>query len=319
MNPLTRTELEKVDSEVNRFISEKLGVYDQEVPLDAAMEIAGLRAMFGETYPDPVRVVCIGVPIPDLLKDPKNEKWEKYSIELCGGTHLQNVGDTKAFCVTDEDSVASGVRRIVAVTGDDALTAIKNGKELYEELLAIKKDKDFEASVAQFQTRIHEKTIPAAVRVAIREKLEEYYDEIKEIVKKTKIAAGNQVETFSAEALAELEKTPSKVFAKVYTVKKARKTLTEIIKIVSAAHPDTSILLGSTATIKKKQSAIFVSHVPADLSKKFPAGAWVKEVSAVTGGKGGGKPTTASGSGPQVDKINDAIARAVTFYNEKVG
>ena len=79
-----------------------------------------MRAVFGETYPDPVRVVSIGVPVDELLANPSNEKWNEVSVEFCGGTHVAKTGDIKDLVIIEESGIAKGIRRIVAVTGHDA-------------------------------------------------------------------------------------------------------------------------------------------------------------------------------------------------------
>jgi len=79
--------------------------------------------VFGEKYPDLVRVVSIGPGIADMLADPKNAKWMQYSVEFCGGTHVKNSKDIGEFVLVHEEGVAKGVRRVVALTGDRAKEA----------------------------------------------------------------------------------------------------------------------------------------------------------------------------------------------------
>uniref|UniRef100_A0A671SCZ4 Alanine--tRNA ligase n=1 Tax=Sinocyclocheilus anshuiensis TaxID=1608454 RepID=A0A671SCZ4_9TELE len=95
-------------------------VYALDSPLAAAKAIQGLRAVFDETYPDPVRVVSIGVPVEELLADPNSPAGSLTSIEFCGGTHLQNSGHAAPFVIVSEEAIAKGIRRIVAVTGAEA-------------------------------------------------------------------------------------------------------------------------------------------------------------------------------------------------------
>ena len=66
----------------------------------------GLRAVFGEVYPDPVRVVSIGKPVEDLMADPSNKENRKYSVEFCGGTHLKSTSDAESFYVISEEGIA---------------------------------------------------------------------------------------------------------------------------------------------------------------------------------------------------------------------
>uniref|UniRef100_A0A8C7QX50 Alanine--tRNA ligase n=1 Tax=Oncorhynchus mykiss TaxID=8022 RepID=A0A8C7QX50_ONCMY len=95
-------------------------VYAMDTPLAAAKAIQGLRAVFDETYPDPVRVVSIGIPVADLLADPSSTAGSCTSIEFCGGTHLRNSGHAAPFVIVSEEAIAKGIRRIVAVTGAEA-------------------------------------------------------------------------------------------------------------------------------------------------------------------------------------------------------
>ena len=81
-----------------------------------AQRISGLQAVFGEVYPDPVRVVSVGNDIDDISSDLENEEWRKRSVEFCGGQHLSNTADAECFALVEETAVAKGVRRIVAVT-----------------------------------------------------------------------------------------------------------------------------------------------------------------------------------------------------------
>jgi Threonyl and Alanyl tRNA synthetase second additional domain len=99
----------------------------QVVPLEQAKAISGLRAVFGEAYPDPVRVVSVGQPVSAMLADPSSALWGESSVEFCGGTHLTNTAEAQAFVIVEESAVAKGVRRISAVTGQPALAALAEG------------------------------------------------------------------------------------------------------------------------------------------------------------------------------------------------
>ena len=111
---MSDAEIEKVETLVAEQIKQKLPVYAEEAPQDQALKINGLRAVFGEKYPPRVRVVSVGVPVGVLFQEPLSEKWRNYSIEFCGGTHLDNSSEVESFVITSEESVSKGVRRIVA-------------------------------------------------------------------------------------------------------------------------------------------------------------------------------------------------------------
>ena len=110
---MTPAECQKVEQLVNVAVQAQLPVNIETVPLDKALEINNLRAVFGERYPDPVRVVSIGPTIEQLLAAPTSAEWEAYSIELCGGTHIAASAELGAFALVEEAAVAKGVRRVV--------------------------------------------------------------------------------------------------------------------------------------------------------------------------------------------------------------
>lgn len=127
-------DLEKIEDISEKYIHQSCQVYSKEVPLATAREINGLRAVFGETYPDPVRVVSVGVPVEDLLSNVKDPKWRDVSIEFCGGTHVKDTGVIKELIIIEESGIAKGIRRIIAVTGDDAHSVQRVATEFGERL-----------------------------------------------------------------------------------------------------------------------------------------------------------------------------------------
>jgi alanyl-tRNA synthetase len=131
--------LEKIEDESTRYIRQNCEVYAKDVPLATAREINGLRAVFGETYPDPVRVVSVGVPVEDLLQNVKSAEWGEVSIEFCGGTHVKQTGDIKELVIIEESGIAKGIRRIVAVTGSDAYEVQRAAKEFAKRLDRLEK------------------------------------------------------------------------------------------------------------------------------------------------------------------------------------
>ena len=134
---LTPQQLLEVEKLLNELVQAGVDVSTQMVPLDEAKSINGLRAVFGETYPDPVRVVSVGQAVGDLLASPSSPEWMDNSIEFCGGTHLQNTRDAVACCLVEEAAVAKGIRRISAITGPAAERALQEGVRLQSRLEAI--------------------------------------------------------------------------------------------------------------------------------------------------------------------------------------
>merc|ERR1712187_384661 len=121
------------------------------------MKIGGLRAVFGETYPDPVRVLSVGAEVGMMLGD-SNTKWgHQFSVEFCGGTHVSNSDEIHRFVLQVEESVAGGVRRIVGVTGPQAYgDAMLRQKTLSIKLnkAAMLKGLDLDKIIAELRTEV---------------------------------------------------------------------------------------------------------------------------------------------------------------------
>lgn len=113
-------ELKQTEAICNKTIEQSLHVYAKEASLAEAKQINGLRAVFDETYPDPVRIVSIGVSIDELLTKPPHADGREYSVEFCGGTHLKTSKHVDRLVITTEEAIAKGIRRMVALTGPEA-------------------------------------------------------------------------------------------------------------------------------------------------------------------------------------------------------
>ncbi|MGB2987694.1 MAG: alanine--tRNA ligase, partial [Phycisphaerae bacterium] len=135
--PLTDDELARVEQLVNELIQKDLPVYTQEVPLEKARKIKTVRAVFGEKYADPVRVVSVGADIQAMIRNPDDSEWMKYPVELCGGTHLKRSSEAERFVLVSEEAVAKGIRRVVGVTGEAAKQAEEAGQALLAEAEAL--------------------------------------------------------------------------------------------------------------------------------------------------------------------------------------
>ena len=127
-------ELKIIEDKSNEYIRAASKIYSKDVELDLAREIEGVRAVFGETYPNPVRVVSIGKDIDTMLADPKNQEWRKYSVEFCGGTHVEHTGYIKDLVIVEESGIAKGIRRIIAYTGDAAHQVQRDAVEFSKRL-----------------------------------------------------------------------------------------------------------------------------------------------------------------------------------------
>ncbi len=179
--PLTPAEIERVEQLVNERVRANLPVHYKVVPQQDALKINGLRAVFGERYPDEVRVMSVGVPVENLVKNPDNPEWRKYSIEFCGGTHLNSTGQIEHFAIITEEAVAKGVRRIVAVTGEVARVADETGKGLIRRAEELKRGlaDGVPAGLVELQINLPSAAIP----VRHRHRLHELMADLQAIVK----------------------------------------------------------------------------------------------------------------------------------------
>ena len=130
-------ELKKIEDMSNSYIRRGSKVYTKDVELDLAREIEGVRAVFGETYPNPVRVVSIGMDVDTMIKDPKKQEWRQYSVEFCGGTHVDQTGLIKNLVLVEESGIAKGIRRIIAYTGEAAHQVQRDAAEFAKKLDAL--------------------------------------------------------------------------------------------------------------------------------------------------------------------------------------
>ncbi|RZC69982.1 hypothetical protein C5167_033099 [Papaver somniferum] len=181
--PIPPNDLRKIESIVNKQIDDEMDVYATEATLADAKRINGLRAVFGEVYPDPVRVVAIGRKVKDLLADPDNKEWLTISTEFCGGTHISNTRDAKAFALLSEEGIAKGIRRITAVTTGGAFEAINLAKEID---LQISDAFKLEGSTLEklLSKILDAATIPAPMKADLKDRVSKLQDQIRKAQKK---------------------------------------------------------------------------------------------------------------------------------------
>lgn len=152
---LTVDQVQAIEDVVNKMSQDNLKVHVEEVALAEAKQIEGLRSVFDEVYPDPVRVISFGVPVKELVSAPKSGAGTTTSVEFCGGTHLHWAGDMGNFVITTEESIARGIRRIVALTGPAADKAIADARYFEQTVEDLKKQASGEnSSIAAITKKI---------------------------------------------------------------------------------------------------------------------------------------------------------------------
>ncbi len=308
---LSDQELEKVETLVNQQIAKKFPVYAAEAPQEKALKINGLRAVFGEKYPPMVRVVSIGAPVADLLADPTNEKWRQFSIEFCGGTHLQTTHAAEHFVITAEESVSKGIRRIVALTGPSAATAIKAARDA-DDLIARAKsiaDSDLPATIATLNQAISAGNLPLRAKRRVQAAVTELQARHKAFEKSSKSQSAGAVDV-NATAAQLLTAAPDFAGGKLIVGEIPGATddqLRSAIDSLKKRSPRHAILLASS----NGEKVTFIAAVSEDIiSKGLKAGDWVRETAKIAGGSGGGRPQMAQAGGKDPAKLQAALAAA---------
>lgn len=172
---VSEKELTEIEERSAGYIKQNSEVYAKDVPLATAREIEGVRAVFGETYPDPVRVVSVGVPVEDLLADVKNPEWRKVSVEFCGGTHVEKTGEIKDLVILEESGIAKGIRRIIAVTGQAAYDVQREAAAFSDEIAVLEKapfSPEKEQKCKETQVRLNQLEISAVTKSQLRKRFE---------------------------------------------------------------------------------------------------------------------------------------------------
>jgi len=322
--PISGEELAAIDTIVIKQITEDLPIFAKEVPLKQALCISSMRAVFGETYPDPVRVISVGPSVEEVLADPSSAEWKKYSIELCGGTHLSRTSEVSCFAIVSEEPLARGVRRVVAFTGDAARQAIARAEDLRRriEAAACHKGTELSDAIKKLESALNdpEQPIPASSQVQFRHQLGKLRGNASSESKNAKAAQLETAQQYAEQVLATLgEITGEKAHIGLLDVGSNVIALTNAIKAIRSKHPHLAVLLASTEEVKGKGKVTIVAQVSDDLiAVGLNANEWCSAVATLLGGKGGGKPQTAQGSGSDLGKVQEALATARAFVHGRL-
>jgi alanyl-tRNA synthetase len=338
--PLTDDEISRIDALVNERIRADLPVYaanreEYFVDQKLARRINTLRAVFGEKYPDKVRVVSIGAPITEedaraagesdwLLKSPKDPRWMDYSVEFCGGTHVRRTGEIQDFVLVAEESVAKGIRRVVGITGEKAGNARRAGDALLAEVNALVEPPrglkpaaqgDLPARLAAFQQRFADAEIPVLVRSRIRAKLEALQQVAKEHAKHDAAQAGEAVRRRVKEFLAEGH-VVSGIAVVVGEVPEAPvDALRGAVDWVRGKTGSSAVFLG----MRSEGKVTLLAGMSRDaVERGLKAGDLIREVAPLVGGKGGGRPDMAQGGGTDPTALPAALERARQWLVERL-
>jgi alanyl-tRNA synthetase len=269
--PMTVEETAEVEDLVNRYILENQPVNTTVMAIEEAMR-SGAVALFGEKYGSNVRVLSVGE--------------GTFSKELCGGTHVKATGDIGAFKITSDEAIASGVRRIRAITGFDAFERFREDERLIDRsLAALKTQRD---------------QLPNAIE-RLQDELKRTRKEIDDL--KLKIATG---------AVGGSGSGPNGDEARdIAGIKVLAKTVDGLDANAGRQLSDTLLarLKSGVVVLGRKDDGKvgIIVRVSNDLTDRVKAGNIIKEIAPIVGGKGGGKPDMAEGGGTIPEKLDEAI------------
>ena len=271
--PMTAAEIAEVEDLVNRYILKNDTVNTNVMAIEDAMR-GGAMALFGEKYGSAVRVLSVGDGV--------------FSKELCGGTHVRATGDIGSFKITGDEAIASGVRRIRAITGFDAFARFREDERLIDASLgALKTQRD---------------NLPNAIE-RLQEELKKTRKEMDEL--KLKIATGSLASGASGDSDEAREINGVKVLGKVVDGLDGNGTR-QLSDTLLARLKSGVVVLGRTDEGKVG----IIVRVSDDLTGRVKAGDIIREIAPIVGGRGGGKADMAEGGGTEPDKLSEAIDAA---------
>ena len=273
--PVTPEQLSEIEDLVNAQIRSNAMAETRVMSMDAAVE-SGAMALFGEKYGDEVRVLSIG----------------DFSVELCGGTHVNNAGDIGLLKIVSETGIASGVRRIEAVTGATALQWVTENEKRLQRIAEMVKGsrEDAEEKVAQLQDR--------------HRLLEKELQQLKGKL------ASNQGSDLASQAVeingikvlaARMDGADSKVL---------RETLDQLKNKLGSAAVVLAAVKGNKITL--------VAGVTSDQTGSIKAGELVNQVAQQVGGKGGGRPDMAQAGGNQPEHLDAALQSVQQWVQQQL-
>ena len=274
---ITPDELNRVEDMVNDAILNGMTITTEELPI-AEAKARGAVATFGEKYGQTVRVVTMG----------------DFSMELCGGTHLDNTAKAGPFRIKSESSVASGVRRIEATTGKATLEEMRHSRGMLTRAAQF-----FKSAPETLVERLEQQ---AAEMKTLRQALEKFKSEAsmgeaKQILASAKTVDGLHIITGTRQGVDAA----------------ALRVMGDFLRDKDPA------VVGVLASVQGEKVTFLAVCGKEAVARGVKAGDLVKAVSAICGGKGGGKPDSAMGGGTELLKVDDALAAVDDFVAEKLG
>jgi len=307
---LTPQQINAIERLVNAAIHQDLPVHAMEAPLTAALKITGARAVFGEKYPDPVRVVSIGPAVERLLVNPEMPRWSECAIEFCGGTHLERTGEARRMVILSEQALAAGIRRITALSGPAALAAEAAGRDL--EARCFRAQSLSASELAEELNDIAHQLEELSVGLLSRQRLTAELDKLRARAREhQKKSQEEQRAGIVDQARVLAENIKGQIIVDRLLGADADGLLAAA-DVIRSRRPEVAGMLFSGDEIESKVNIIAV--VPKELiAKGLKAGDWVRTIAPIVGGGGGGRPDLAQAGGKDPEKIDEAIEKAKSY------
>jgi alanyl-tRNA synthetase len=278
--PITPEQIGEVERLVNEKIYLDLPVSATYKSLEEAKSLPGVRAVFGEKYPDPVRVLVIGADKPESADI-------DCSIEFCGGTHLKHTGQAGFFKIVGQELVSKGVRRVTAVTGREAVATVQRLASTLDGL------------ASRFQCKPED----------IGNRIGALQDEIKKLQQQVKKAASTDLAGAGDKLFATAEKVGSATSVVGELPAAPDEQIRNQVDRLKSKAGSGVIVVGW----KDDGKVGLIAAVSDDLIGKIKAGDLIKQIAPIVGGGGGGKPSMAQAGGKDPSKLADALAHAKTL------
>lgn len=324
-NAMSVKQVAETEKRTQDVVEKNMQIYAKEANLKVAKSIKGLRSVFDEVYPDPVRVISFGIPVETLEKNPEGEEGAETSVEFCGGTHLHQSGHIVDFIITSEEAIAKGVRRIVALTGPEAEKARQKAALLENELNKLKAKIDSSGDNVNMKlatkeiVALTEDISQATISYVKKDEMRNVLNNIKKTLgdkERAMKAAVINVVTEQAKELAETSKD-SKFLVHRFEAFNNTKALDAAIKQVQKVNPEVSALFVTVDEDSKKVFCLAAAS-KSGIAKGLKANEWVQQIQTVMNGKGGGKPESAQASGSNYEKAGEIMELAKQFANSKL-
>ena len=274
---ITPEQLLAVDTFVNDAILRGIPVVTEVLPIEEAKK-KGAVAMFGEKYGDVVRVVEMG----------------DVSMEFCGGTHLDNTAKVGLFRIKSEGSVASGVRRIEAITGKQTLEELRSGQEKLMRATQLLKttSNELESRIGGMLSEMKE----------IRSQLEKFKEQASLGEARSFLTSAKEVKSL-----------------KLVTAQRDGMDANALRKLGDFLRDKEPKIVGVLASVNDGKVTLLAVCGKEAVASGIKAGDIIKAIAPICGGKGGGKPDSAMGGGTEVSKVDDALAAVDDLILSKLG